>query len=190
MRRETNGRETRSKLANIFYIVIIPLIFTVILVAFLLNFMGFSVERHFKNGEIKFPLINQLVADPAPVQAENQDDSDYWKNKYLTSNAAVKEMDQKISNLKKELSSNQTGLEESKQKNEDLKNQLKDKETQKSQEDLKQVAGIYENMSTSKAAAIFEAMSLEDASLTISMLDQEHQSSILGGMKDPRKLLK
>jgi flagellar motility protein MotE (MotC chaperone) len=177
----------RSKLANIFYIVIIPLIFTVILVAFLLNFMGFSVGKTFQEWGNQIPLINQLVADPAPVQAENQDDSDYWKNKYLTSNAAVKEMDQKISNLKKELSSNQTGLEELKQKNEDLKNQLKDKETQKSQEDLKQVAGIYENMSTSKAAAIFEAMSLEDASLTILMLDQEHQSSILGGMKDPKK---
>lgn len=177
----------RSKLANIVYIVIIPLIFTVILVAFLLKFMGFPVGKTFQEWGNQIPLINQLVADPTPVQAENQDDSDYWKNKYEMSNSAVKEKDQKISNLQKELSSNQKGLVELKQKNEDLQTQLTEKETQKSQEDLKQVAGIYENMSASKAAKIFESMSLEDASITLLLLDQEHQSSILGGMKDPTK---
>ncbi|MEH7307817.1 MotE family protein [Neobacillus drentensis] len=177
----------RSKLANIIYIVIIPLVFTVILVAILLKFMGFSVGQTFQEWGNQIPFINQLVADPAPVQAENQDDTDYWKNKYITSNSTIKETNQKISNLKKELSSNQNKLEETKQKNVDLETQLKEKETQKSQEDLKQVAGIYENMSPSKAAKIFEAMSLEDASLTLMMLDPEHQSSILGGMKDPKK---
>jgi flagellar motility protein MotE (MotC chaperone) len=177
----------RSKLANIVYIVIIPLVFTVILVAFLLNFMGFPVGKTFQEWGNQIPLINQLVADPTPVQAENQDDSDYWKNKYEMSNSAIKEKDQEISNLKKELSSNQKGLEELKQKNADFQTQLSEKKAQKSQEDLKQVAGIYENMSASKAAKIFEAMSLEDASLTLMLLDQEHQSSILGGMKDPKK---
>ena len=177
----------RSKLANIVYIVIIPLVFTVILVAFLLKFMGFPVGKTFQEWGNQIPLINQLVADPTPVQAENQDDSDYWKNKYEMSNSAIKEKDQKISNLQKELSSNQNGLEELKQKNADLQTQLTEKETQKAQEDMKQVAGIYENMSSSKAAKIFEAMSLEDASLTLMLLDQEHQSSILGGMKDPKK---
>ena len=33
----------------------------------------------------------------------------------------------------------------------------------------------------------FGSMSLEDASLTLMMLNQEQQSSILGGMKDPKK---
>jgi len=177
----------RSKLANIFYIVIVPLLFTVILVSFLLKFMGFSVGQTFQEWGNQLPLINQLVADPEHVQAKNQDDSDYWKKKYESSNSVVKELNRKLSNLKKELSSNQNSVEVLKQQNTDLQTQLKEKETQKSQEDLKQVAGIYENMSPSKAAKIFEAMSLEDASLTLMMLDQEHQSSILGGMKDPKK---
>ncbi|MEH7076582.1 MotE family protein [Neobacillus drentensis] len=177
----------RSKLANITYIVIIPLIATVILVAFLLKFMGFSVGKTFQEWGNQIPLINQLVPEPATVQAEGQDDTDYWKNKYVASNSAVKELNQKMSNLKKDLSTNQNSLEVLKQKNTDLETQLKEKETQKSQEDLKQVAAIYENMSPSKAAKIFEAMSLEDASVTLMMLGQEQQSNILGGMKDPKK---
>lgn len=177
----------RSKLANIFYIGIIPLLFTVILVAFLLNFMGFPVGKTFQEWGNQLPLINHLVADPPSAEAEKPNDSDVWKNKYLKSESTVKEMDQKISKYKKELSANQTELEDLKKNNEELQNQLKSKQVKQSKEQMKQVADIYANMSASKAAAIFAEMSLEDASLTLMMLDQDHQSSILGGMKDPKK---
>jgi len=177
----------RSKLANIFYIGIIPLLFTVILVAFLLNFMGFPVGKTFQEWGNQLPLINHLVTDPPSVEAEKPDDSDVWKNKYLKSESTVKEMDQKLSKYKKEISANQTELEDLKKNNEDLQNQLKSKHVQQSKEQMKQVADIYANMSASKAAAIFAEMSLEDASLTLMMLNQEQQSSILGGMKDPKK---
>ncbi|WP_413300342.1 hypothetical protein AA0X95_18295 [Bacillus sp. 1P10SD] len=177
----------RSKLGTIFYIGILPLIFTIVLVAFLLKFMGFSVGDTFKEWGNRVPIMNQLIADPTPVEAENTDDTDEWKKMYLKSETTVKEMNQKISNLKKDLSSNQKSLEDQKKINDELQKQLKEKQAQKTQDQLKQVAGIYENMSASKAAAIFEAMPLEEASLTIMMLDQDHQSSILGGMKDPKK---
>lgn len=177
----------RSKLANIFYIGIIPLLFTVILVAFLLNFMGFPVGKTFQEWGNQLPLINHLVTDPPSAEAEKPDDSDVWKNKYLKSESTVKEMDQKLSKYKKEISANQTELEDLKKNNEDLQNQLKSKHVQQSKEQMKQVADIYANMSASKAAAIFAEMSLEDASLTLMMLNQEQQSSILGGMKDPKK---
>ncbi|MEH7439401.1 hypothetical protein V7182_18155 [Neobacillus drentensis] len=177
----------RSKLGTIFYIGILPLIFTIVLVAFLLKFMGFPVGDTFKEWGNRVPIMNQLIADPTPVEAENTDDSDEWKKMYLKSETTVKEMNQKISNLKKDLNSNQKSLEDQKKINDELQKQLKEKQAQKTQEQLKQVAGIYENMSASKAAAIFEAMPLEEASLTIMMLDQDHQSSILGGMKDPKR---
>jgi flagellar motility protein MotE (MotC chaperone) len=177
----------RSKLANIFYIGIIPLLFTVILVAFLLNFMGFPVGKTFQEWGNQLPLINHLVNDPPSAEAEKPNDSDVWKNKYLKSESTVKEMDQKLSKYKKEISANQTELEDLKKNNEDLQNQLKSKHVQQSKEQMKQVADIYANMSASKAAAIFAEMSLEDASLTLMMLNQEQQSSILGGMKDPKK---
>jgi flagellar motility protein MotE (MotC chaperone) len=177
----------RSKLGTIFYIGILPLIFTIVLVAFLLKFMGFPVGDTLKEWGNRVPIMNQLIADPTPVEAENTDDSDEWKKMYLKSETTVKEMNQKISNLKKDLNSNQKSLEDQKKINDVLQKQLKEKQAQKTQEQLKQVAGIYENMSASKAAAIFEAMPLEEASLTIMMLDQDHQSSILGGMKDPKR---
>ncbi|MDR6123746.1 flagellar motility protein MotE (MotC chaperone) [Bacillus sp. SLBN-46] len=177
----------RSKLGTIFYIGILPLIFTIVLVAFLLKFMGFPVGDTFKEWGNRVPIMNQLIADPTPVEAENTDDSDEWKKMYLKSETTVKEMNQKISNLKKGLNSNQKSLEDQKKINDELQKQLKEKQAQKTQEQMKQVAGIYENMSASKAAAIFEAMPLEEASLTIMMLDQDHQSSILGGMKDPKR---
>jgi flagellar motility protein MotE (MotC chaperone) len=187
MRRGTMEENRRSKLGTIFYIGILPLIFTIVLVAFLLKFMGFPVGDTLKEWGNRVPIMNQLIADPTPVEAENTDDSDEWKKMYLKSETTVKEMNQKISNLKKDLNSNQKSLEDQKKINDVLQKQLKEKQAQKTQEQLKQVAGIYENMSASKAAAIFEAMPLEEASLTIMMLDQDHQSSILGGMKDPKR---
>jgi flagellar motility protein MotE (MotC chaperone) len=177
----------RSKLANIFYIGIIPLVFTVILVSFLLNFMGFPVGKTFQEWGNALPVINKLVADPSSAEAEKSNESDNWKNKYMRSQSDVKELDQKISKYKKELTSNQKELEDLKKNNEELQNQLKTKQVQQSKQQMKQVSEIYANMSPSKAAAIFESMSLEDATLTIMMLDQDHQSSIIGGMKDPKK---
>lgn len=185
--RDKMEEKHRSKLANIFYIGIIPLIFTVILVSFLLNFMGFPVVKTFKEWGNALPLINQFIDDPPSAEAQNPDNSDEWKNKYLKSQSDVKVLDQKLSKIKKELSSNQNDLEELKQENMDLQSQLKEKKSQQSKVEMKQVADIYANMSASKAAAIFEAMPLEDAALTIRMLDQEHQSSIIGGIKDPKK---
>ena len=85
----------------------------------------------------------------------------------------LKASQKEVDDLKRNLSNLQTELE------------TNQKETM--QEQVKQVAKIYESMSASKAAALFAVMPIEEATATIMLLDNEQQGKILGSMKDKEK---
>lgn len=167
----------------------IPLLFTAILAVIIINFLGIPVGQTFQDWGNKVPVLNQIIPDSTSVstQVKKSDDLVDWKQKYLQRDSELKAKDQQISDLNKQLSSNQNGLDDLTKSNEQLQKQLENKQNKAVQNQLKQVAGIYANMPKSKAAAILESMSLEDSSLTMSVLDQKQQSNILGSMKDVKK---
>lgn len=159
----------------------IPLLFTVIVVAVVLNFVGIPVWESLQ----KLPVINQIVPDSAKSDenSNKQVGSDYWKKEYTKLETTLKEKDQKIDELNKQIKE----IETSNNSNEELQKQSKINQSNQSIDQMKQVSGIYESIPASKAAAMFDTMSLEEAGLTLSMLDQEIQGNILGKMKDPKK---
>jgi flagellar motility protein MotE (MotC chaperone) len=175
-----------GKLKKVLYI-FFPIIFIVIFAVFILNFLGVPVGKTIQEWGNNIPVISYLIPDPVPEQAKNTDNTNDWKKKYQQIDQTMKMKDQKIADLNKQVSSNQKNEEDLKKSNEELQKQLDTKLSQKYQDQMKQIAGIYGNMSASKAAAILESMPLGDASYTVSLLDQDQQSSILGSMKDAKK---
>lgn len=177
----------QGKLKSLLYFGLIPLLFLGIFGLFIFNWLGFPVWKSIQEWGNKTPVISMIMPDPAPQNAKKTSPSEDYKAKYLDSNQKVKEESQKVAQLEKQIKSNQEAFDQLKKDNVELQNQLDQKAAQKNKDQLKQVAAIYENMSPSKAAKMFEVMSLEDAAITMSSLGQEQQSSILGSMKDAKK---
>lgn len=172
---------------KVFFYICFPILFIAIFGAFILNFLGIPVGKTLQDWGNKLPVINYIIPDSAPKQAINVDGTNNWKQKYLQDEQLLKEQDQKIAELNKELNSNQKGDQNLKKSIIALQKQLDTKQTQKYQDQMNKIAGIYGNMSPSKAAAILESMPLGDASTTVSLLNQDQQSSILGSMNDAKK---
>ena len=179
----------RGKLASFFYVGVIPLIVTILLIGTALNFMGVPVWKTFKEWGNNLPVISKIIPgnDPSPALAEGSEDSDYWKQQLLKSDEKLKEKDHKIEELSKQLSSNQEGLDVLKKSNQELQLQLDSQKTEETKKQLEQVAAIYKNISPSKAALMLTNMPLEEAAFTLLQLDPELQSSIIGSMKDAKK---
>ncbi|MEH7253876.1 hypothetical protein V7111_17270 [Neobacillus niacini] len=179
----------RGKLASFFYVGVIPLIVTILLVGTALNFMGVPVWKTFQDWGNNLPVISKIIPGngPTPALAEGSEDSDYWKQQFLKSDEKLKEKDRKIEELNNQLSSNQEGLDELKKSNQELQFQLESQKTEGTKKQLEQVAAIYENISPSKAALMLVNMPLEEATFTLLQLDQKLQSSIIGSMKDAKK---
>ncbi|MFJ7726555.1 MotE family protein [Neobacillus sp. NPDC097160] len=165
----------------------ISLLMTVLLILFLLNFVGFPVWKTFQDWGNKIPVLNLIIPDSNSTEPEVPVGVNDWKEKYLNNEAVLKKREQELTELNKQLSSNQNEIKVLKKNNEDLQKQLEDKQIKEVQDQMKQVSGIYASIPASKAAAMLVSMPLEEASLTISQLDQELQGSILGSMKDVKK---
>ncbi|MDR7235722.1 MotE family protein [Neobacillus drentensis] len=165
----------------------ISLLITVLLILFLLNFVGFPVWKSFQDWANKIPVVNHIIPDSNSTEAKGTVEVNDWKEKYLNNEVVLKKREQELNELNKQLTSDQNDIKILKKNNEDLQKQLEDKQVKDVQDQMKQVAGIYASIPASKAAAMLASMPLEEASLTISQLDQELQGSILGSMKDVKK---
>ncbi|MCL6570295.1 MAG: hypothetical protein K6T88_01255 [Bacillus sp. (in: Bacteria)] len=181
------GEKLRGKVGTIFYVGIIPLLFTTLFVVILLTFMGSPVLKTFQEWGNKIPVVNHIIPDSEHVLANNSKDLDYWKQMYSKSDEQLKEKDQKLGELNSQLDSNQEELANLIMDNETLQKQLEEKQTVEVQDELKLVASIYANLPDAKAAAMFETMPIDEAALTIALLKLDQQSSILGSMKDAKK---
>ncbi|MCM3569587.1 MotE family protein [Neobacillus mesonae] len=179
-----------GKLRSFIYFVFFPLLGMCLFGMFIFNWLGFPVWQSAKDFGNKLPVISAVLPDPAPVEAKDNNGSDYWKQQYSKSNAALKDANNKLDALNKEIDSNKQELDDLKKNNEELQSQLQANTDQKNQVQAKKIAAIYDNMTPSKAAAIMDAMTLEDAAITISMLDEDQQSSIMGSMKDTNRAAK
>ncbi|MBT2657836.1 hypothetical protein J7E81_21785 [Bacillus sp. ISL-18] len=178
----------QGKLENVLYLAIFPLTFTIILLLVIFIIMGYPVGKTLLAWGNSVPVLEKLVPGPSIAEAATDSGkSESWKQKYQQKAASVKKKNEEIANLKEQLSSYQNNLEEMKQTNQQLERQVDTNLTKAFQEQTEKVASIYEKIPSSKAAAMLESMTLEDASLTLSMLDEEQQSRILSSMKDSKE---
>jgi flagellar motility protein MotE (MotC chaperone) len=181
--------KTRGKLASFFYIGVIPFIISIVLIGTAINFMGVPVWQSVKEWGKTLPIISTFLHDDgeSKVIAKTSENSEYWKQQYLSADEKLKEKDLEIDGLKKQINSNQEGLDELKKSNQELQLQMESKQNEKTKKQMEQVAAIYADISPSKAALMLQNMSLDEAVFTLMQLEQDLQSSIIGSMKDAKK---
>mgnify|MGYP001278169142 CR=1 FL=1 len=162
-----------SKLEWILYIVILPLIFTVILTALLLTFLGEDVAQTTLDFAKKIPGINRLVADGDGQQEEMEEEADIetmLAESQLEIEALHQEVDKKdeeIIQLREQISKLEEQLEE------------KVVSTQERQAKLKELATIYENMTPKRAASVLENLTPNEAALLIKQMPNRQRSAIM-----------
>jgi flagellar motility protein MotE (MotC chaperone) len=179
----------RGKFGTFFYLGVIPIVLTATFSIVLLKFMDVPVWKTVKDWGNNIPVISAIIpgSNSSPVKADTSGDEDYWKQEYEKVEDTLKEKEQELADLNKQLDTNQQGLEELLKSKEDLQNQLEADQTEEIQKQMEQTAEIYANIPPAKAAAMLASMPLGDASLTLSRLDADLQSSLLGSMKDAKK---
>ncbi|MCH6266818.1 hypothetical protein [Neobacillus citreus] len=177
----------KSGILGTLLIWLVSLIVLVFIGAFVMNFLGIPVLKTMKDVGNKIPVVNKIIPDSSKHTVQSkEEDLKYWKNLYSKAEKSLQEKDQEIEDLQEQLKANQIDAEIN-NSNIDSQKLAEATQSQADQEQKSKVTAIFENLPASKAAAMIETMSLEEASHTLSQLDPEIQSNILGKMKDAQK---
>lgn len=177
-----------SKLEWLFYIILLPLLFTALLTGILLSFLGYDVISSVKNAANRIPIIEKLVPDPpkpGSVEAMQPEEmkQDILK---LTNQLGAKELDVKKLSLNVQ---DKDQMIQTLQNNIDsLKKQMEEKRAsdEEHQQKLNELSQVYAKMSPSKAAPIIENLSVDEAVLVMSGMKADDRSNIFAKM-DPKK---
>lgn len=188
---ETVQDKSYNKIEWIFYIVILPLLFTSILTGILLHFLGVNVVGSLQVWLNQVPYVASIVPDPDTRPDANltpQQEVTYLNEQMKRINAELTEKKGEVATLSKIADEREAKIKELQQEIEQLEKALEDKRIS-DEEQLKQIrdlAELYSSMSASKAAPIIEALTLEEAVLVMKAMDPEEQGDIFAKM-DPEK---
>ncbi|NBI27363.1 MotE family protein [Chengkuizengella marina] len=169
--------------SKIFYWVLIPVIFTTILIFVLLSISDLNVLNMVLKVGNKIPYVETIVPDVE--ESEVAELSDKEKNEMLIESIEL-ELDKVQAELVRE-------LEISKEKNQVinelhvkidlLEDQLTDKITvDEYAEKIKETSKIYADMIPSKAASIFESLTMSETVLMLNAMNKDNQVKILEKM--------
>lgn len=169
----------KGRFETFFFIVMMPALFIILFGGMILFFLDMSFSQMVQGWGNK-----DAMSDSVKVFAEEQKAPSDWKQKVEQSLSQVKEKEEKIIELKKQVALLKKETEDLTDQNKELQLRLEQKQTKQYVEQMREVTEIYANMPTNKAALILESLPLEESALIIALLEQEKQSSILGRMKD------
>jgi flagellar motility protein MotE (MotC chaperone) len=171
-----------NKLLNFFYIFILPLLFTALLTGLLLTFMGYDIKEEVLGIGKNVPGLSSVIPDSESAKEKSQaaveDYEKIIKEKEAELTALEEQLKKKIlkideqtteiNNLHSEITALEEAFEEKKHTDEERKARLAE------------LAKTYGGMSSSKAAAVFEQMTLHEAALLLNEMKDAQQSAILG----------
>lgn len=178
-----------GKLEWLFYIILLPLLFTAILTGVLLSFLGYDVTTSLQKTANEMPLIGKIV--PAPeiaVQLEGKGSANLPQAEQLQQ--LKEQLEQKNTSLLKLEADMQLKNNEIKKLMEEIELLTKQNsnaaltEAEHSQK-LKELSNLYSSMSPSKSAPILENLSVEEAVLVLSEMQLDKRGKILEKM-DPK----
>jgi flagellar motility protein MotE (MotC chaperone) len=177
-----------SKAEWILYIIILPIIFTLILSCLILQLLGYNlfgkVTGYFK----QIPAIKNAVSTTNDADSGAQQGSSEVRQLEKRMN----ELNQQVSELQKLRDSLLQSQEQKDALISQLRNQIftlqKQLDDKKAEEDKQKAdAALYEDMSPGKAAAILEAMPNDQARNILNHLSTDAKAAILEKM-DPKKV--
>ncbi len=190
---EMEEERSYSKLEWFFYIIFIPLLFTLALSAIIAQMFGYNVVGVLAKELNKIPYVEKIIPDAAVAPAKESADEKPITTKEgakvsdLEAQLATKERE--VAELKKKAELDQQKMKQMEQKtqaNQGPAAENKQKADEEKQKQIKNLAKIYTSMSAGKAAPILEKMAPEEAAQLLLVMKAEERSGIMAKM-DPKK---
>lgn len=179
-------KQDYGKFQWFFFVILIPIIFTVTLVVIILSVAGFDVFGKSKAVLAEIPVIEKLFKD------EKQDtinDREIVAQETATQKEAKKQREQTIEGqatmigaLEKDVSMKEKEILTLNQEIKSLETQIEEIKEADLEKNSKDIAKLYDNMSSKKAAEIIPNLNEEDAILILTSLDDRHLADILSKM--------
>jgi flagellar motility protein MotE (MotC chaperone) len=169
-----------SKLQWLFYIIIVPTIFTLLLVGIILTFLGVNVVDSVLATGHKVPGLSSILPEPkGSIYQESETQS--VEQSLQEAQERATQSEQEIGLLESEIAQKTEEVAKLTEQIEQLKKEMEDKRLSEEERlnKLRELAQIYEGMSTSKSAAIIENLSLQEAALILNQMTSQDQSAIM-----------
>jgi len=178
-----------------FYIIFLPVLFTLILSGVLLTMLGYDVTGKLITWGNKVPYLEKIIPNPVLEAGEQAVEPP-------SSDRQIARLTQEISALTEKLQEKQAEVEKEKQESMAYQTEMKalkddvtglqrqleqQKQTKEMRENkMKELSKLFATMTASKAAAVLDQLSLEEGVLVLAGMKAEEQAALLGKLP-PKK---
>lgn len=167
-----------SKMEWLFYIIILPLLFTALLSGIILQFLGFDVTGKIAGAARELPVVSSFFPEEQGAAVDAQAAADTAKQK------KIQELQDQVTALEGEKQQAQSDLKKKDNEINRLKEQITDLEAKVGTKDpLKAKAETYAAMAPAKAALVMTQMSVTEAKQLLAKMDSKAQAAILEQME-------
>jgi len=189
---EMEEERSYNKLEWFFYIIFIPVLFTLVLSAIIAQMFGYNVVGVLAKELNNLPVVEKTIPDAAVTRSETAADGTKTDEKDIK----ISELEAKLAAKEREIEKIKKEAQQEQQKSKQLAQQAEvqqeaDKAAQaqaneEKQKQIKNLAKIYTSMSAGKAAPILEKMAPEESASLLLVMKAEERSAIMAKM-DPKK---
>ncbi|GEN34102.1 MotE family protein [Aneurinibacillus danicus] len=189
---EMEEERSYNKLEWFFYIIFIPVLFTLVLSAIIAQMFGYNVVGVLAKELNNLPVVEKIIPDAAVTRSETAADGTKTDEKDIK----ISELEAKLAAKEREIEKIKKEAQQEQQKSKQLAQQAEvqqeaDKAAQaqaneEKQKQIKNLAKIYTSMSAGKAAPILEKMAPEESASLLLVMKAEERSAIMAKM-DPKK---
>lgn len=168
----------------LFYIILVPLIFTIFLIGVIFFFLGINVIDPALAAGQKVPGLSAILPEPKE-EKDSEHSLETIEVSLHDSEQRVSQSEEEISRLKREIALKSEEVKQLLDQIDQL--QAESEVTKLSDEErltkLRELASIYGGMSTSRAAAILENLTLREAALIMKQLTTTQQSAVMAKLE-------
>lgn len=187
---ENEVEKTYGKLEWFLYMIFLPLMFTVILTAILLQFLGYNVKGELLKWGNSIPYVEKVIpgSNPKPKPADSAGEkasqkSEEDQKKITELNQKLEQERDKLAKLEAEAKAKDVEIEKLKRETERMRQQIEAAKKEQDENPKREVAQLYTSMSPSKAAPIMAEMPMNEAVKILKLLKQNERSAILAKLE-------
>lgn len=170
-----------GKLQWFFYIILVPTIFTVILVGIIFSFLGYDVVEAAKSLTKNIPIVSSLVQSDEDENTPELSPSEKLELAQTELSTAQAELETLKTSLQKkdmeilELEQRIKQREESEERAREIEESTAAARAQQNRE----LAELYGSMSAKRAAAILEKLTLYESALIVKEMDSQQRTALM-----------